>query len=320
MISTQHPTTKWQIQTLDSTVNDITVSMLNETNILPAAVVKTAKTQAGARSLERQANTLRCLQAEARLSDWYKLMPTLLAWGNVDNQTCLIETRLAGTNGKHLINETELNPKLLSDAALLISEFHQRTATLTIIDERLCQLWVEDRLNDIRQIKAVTWRQVDRDVCLDKLNDELHKALLGQTLPVGWVHGDYTLENILFDPQTGFIIGIVDWELAAPNDLPQLDLVMLLLSTRMLQNHCQWDGVVQQLVTDADWQSAEKIILRQGNLILQSQALPWRTAIILCWLRHVQANLVKSQRYATNNLWIAKNVDTVLQILTEQEA
>jgi aminoglycoside phosphotransferase (APT) family kinase protein len=45
----------------------------------------------------------------------------------------------------------------------------------------------------------------------------------------GLIHGDYQFANVLFDPRTPKLLGIVDWELAAIGD-PLLDLAHLLAS------------------------------------------------------------------------------------------
>ena len=45
---------------------------------------------------------------------------------------------------------------------------------------------------------------------------------------------------------------------------------------------------------------------------IPGDAIDVRAAVLLCWLRHVSANLEKSTRYARHYLWLRANVLSVL--------
>jgi aminoglycoside phosphotransferase (APT) family kinase protein len=58
---------------------------------------------------------------------------------------------------------------------------------------------------------------------LGRIERELHNRLGG--VPLGWSHGDFTRDNLFVE--AGRLRSVVDWEWAAPNALPLLDLLEL---------------------------------------------------------------------------------------------
>jgi aminoglycoside phosphotransferase (APT) family kinase protein len=132
---------------------------------------------------------------------------------------------------------------------------------------------------------------------------------------MGWVHGDFGPSNILLTPDGAGVAGIVDWELAASPDLPSVDLVTLLLTTRAQAQQRELGDVVRILLTDARWTDFECRLLHRAQAGLADSTQEVRATVLLCWLRHAAANLTKSVRYAHHRIWIHNNVDVVLATL-----
>ena len=68
---------------------------------------------------------------------------------------------------------------------------------------------------------------------LVRLGSELDKHLKGRHLPVAWLHGDFKIENLLFDMRDLKVTGVIDWELASPVGLMMVDLLYLLAYGRV---------------------------------------------------------------------------------------
>ncbi len=49
------------------------------------------------------------------------------------------------------------------------------------------------------------------------------------------MHGDYKIENLLFDPKTLQVTGIIDWDLSRKTGLPLLDLLYLIAYNRVIR-------------------------------------------------------------------------------------
>lgn len=61
-----------------------------------------------------------------------------------------------------------------------------------------------------------------------RLRAALARVLVGETVPVVWQHGDFKLENLVFDGPGRGVRAIIDWELASREGLPCVDLFYLL--------------------------------------------------------------------------------------------
>jgi aminoglycoside phosphotransferase (APT) family kinase protein len=127
------------------------------------------------------------------------------------------------------------------------------------------------------------------------------------------VHGDFTPRNILVTPDGATLTGIVDWDLAAHEDLPLLDLLLLLLTVRMVVHRCELGNIVRALLDGAEWTLHERALVEAAELALPGDAVGMRALVLLCWLRHVAVSLRKSQYFAGHRLWMMANIEAVLQ-------
>ena len=204
-------------------------------------------------------------------------------------------------------------------AAAGIGELHQRTGISTKVCEDMIDRWVNEPLRTLRAAKGVRLDSPQRQKALAGLVSELHDALEGRTVTVSWVHGNFWAENILASPDGATLTGIVGWELAAPADLPQLDLIHLLLTTRMLLRCCELGDVVWELMTGGEWSSHERALLDTMRSRLPGDPIEMRALVLLCWVRHVGFALTMSGRSSRHWLWVAKNVTQVLQFVLMSE-
>jgi aminoglycoside phosphotransferase (APT) family kinase protein len=315
------PPRTWSIQHLVRTVNDVMVVTLGPTDGAPAGILKLAKTDSAAESLRRQSQVLRTLQADSRLSDWRALLPTVLAEDMTLRQPYIVERIMPGIEARHLMVDWHMRDRVLSTAAKTIGELHRRTATLTEVDDKLISQWVDEPLARLRRVRAAGVGAGDYGPVIDQLSAELHTALSGHQAAIGWIHGDFVPGNILATADGAVLTGIIDWDLAAPSDLPLLDMLQLLVSTRVHVEERELGAILTELLSgESAWTPHENELLTTAQQTLPGEALDLRALLLLCWLRHVDANLSKSERYARHSLWMARNVDAVLRHLTVDRA
>jgi len=120
---------------------------------------------------------------------------------------------------------------------------------------------------------------------LRRLRRAVHARLVGSTVPLVWQHGDYKLENLIFDERSREPAAVIDWELAAPAGLPLLDLYYLLIYRRITRGEA---SDVLELVSEmaaGRWQSAEAEMIA---LYAREVAVPAElsTACIAVFLVH----------------------------------
>jgi Ser/Thr protein kinase RdoA (MazF antagonist) len=154
---------------------------------------------------------------------------------------------------------------------------------------------------------AGTPRRAWLNIALESVRGNLHEALFGRRLTASSLHGDCVPGNVFLDPGGGRVNGIVDWELATDRDLPALDVLQLILSTRTLMRRRELGEIVLGAL-EAPWTDDERELLAHAA----TDGLSDRTLVTLTWLRHTAGMLTKAPAYADNWLWTRANLEAVL--------
>ncbi|MDP9269526.1 MAG: phosphotransferase [Chloroflexota bacterium] len=309
------PPMSWTEHRSLPTVSDMTVITAGPSRQSPRAVIKLPTTPPALRSLRREREVLAELRADARLGHWCEVLPTMLAEGELAGQPYVVQRMVPGVAANQMVASDDGARQILTAAASAIGELHRRTTAPAAVDGTVLERWVDGPALAVRRVGSPLAGGASADVAIDRLANELHEALEGRTLPLSWVHGDFVPSNILVSADGAAVVGIVDWELAASADLPAIDLVALLLSTRAHRRRRELGQVVRELVTGARWTELEEALLDSAASRLSGAPVDSRTLVLLWWLRHVAANLTKSSRYARNRLWARWNVRAVLDAL-----
>jgi O-antigen/teichoic acid export membrane protein len=261
----------------------------------PLVAIKVAHTEAGSRSLCREIDVLGTLAGDPRLAEWGGLLPAVVAAGMSRGHAYLVQRFVPGVDARRLVGDPELQVR----AAAAIGELHRLTATQRLVDDGLLERWIDRPLRTLNCLAGV-----------ERVRSRLHDSFAGRTLSVSWIHGDFVPGNVLADGSG--VTGIVDWDRAMPDDLPQLDLVQFMLATRLLVGGGDLGSVVGPLLDGARLADAEQVLLDEAQEALPGDRIDLRAAVLLCWLRHVSANLEKSTRYAESRAWRKANVVAVL--------
>ena len=273
-----------------------------------AAVVKMPATAEGVASQRREADVLAALGAEESLGDLTGLVPPRLAQGAVAGRVFTVERLVPGVEGRAQLADPVAGPRVVDAAAAVIGELHRRTGNTIVVDDGVLERWVEARL----RVLAAAFG--DR-AAMDRLASRLRGAFEGRSVEVAWVHGDFWPGNVIFDPATLEVTGIIDWEWAGPGELPAHDLLYLLIQTRMLTRGRELGHVLHALLEGAPWEPAERTILAAGGVIGEGEAAVEPEVLLLVWLRHVASNLVQSPGDARNWIWTSRNVESVLRLV-----
>jgi aminoglycoside phosphotransferase (APT) family kinase protein len=200
----------------------------------PTIVLKLPRHANGVAALERQAAVLTALLADQRLGDGYDLLPRPLAQGVIDGQFYLTEKALPGREARFVLHDPAAGQRAHEAAIAGMSQIHRQTASTLMIDRTLLESWVDRPLAAIRRLVAPAAPAGHFDRSLQGIAHGLHNALLGRTVQVSWIHGDFWVSNLRVTAGGDRLTGIVDWDRAAPDELPAHDLLQLLIQTRRL--------------------------------------------------------------------------------------
>jgi aminoglycoside phosphotransferase (APT) family kinase protein len=126
-------------------------------------------------------------------------------------------------------------------AATFIQRLHHATRRKRAFDsddfERLVEPWIaaaETRYPPLAQV-------------LGYLRPALRAALAAHHLPVVWMHGDFKVENVIVDPSSSRLVGVIDWEHTQPEGLPFIDLWYLFLYNHEIESNSHFFPAVKIL-------------------------------------------------------------------------
>jgi len=282
----------WVLQAAHLSGTKVAVLMVGAPGEPAAAVVKMPATPGGVASQRREAEALAALRAEPSLGALAELIPGRLAEGELGGVAYTVERAVPGVEGRVLLGDPSLRDQVVAAAAGVIERIHKATSASVVVDDELLERWVGSRV----RLLAPATRNAP---ALERLEQLLRRAWEGRTVDVAWVHGDYWPANVIFDPALA-VTGIIDWEWAAPRELPAHDLLYLAIHMRMRSEGREFGPVVQWLLAG----NASELV---GNAD--------RETLLLVWLRHLAYNLTQSPGDARNWIWTSRNVDTVLESL-----
>lgn len=307
---------QWSIQGMPETSTDTAVVILGAPERGSTALLKLPQTDMAVRLMRRQAEVLLSLHADPRLDGWSEILPHLLCKGETGGQTYFLESSLPGINARAMLTNPASCAHIQTIVASSIGELHRRTSTCTRISEDLADRWVDEPLTAIRTTRGIRMDSRRKADALGALKTELHEVLVGHMIGVSWVHGDLWPGNVLVSPDGGTVTGIVDWEFARTAGLPMLDLMHLLLVTRMTMRRYDLGDVVQEVLSTEEWTSDERHLLDAAQSSLPGDHIDLRSLVLLCWLRHVGFTITRFGTGGSNWLWVAKNITRVLQYVT----
>jgi hypothetical protein len=273
-----------------------------------------AQTGAGSRLLQRQAEIESRLRADPRLAGWAALVPEPLAAGRVSGHAFLVERALPGGSPLGRLADAVRRVEIVEQAATVIGGLHERTARTLVVDEARVDRWVRDRARTVASGLSMSGPDRGRLDALARTERELVDAYLGRETTASWIHGDYWPGNLLLDG-VGAIVGIVDWDRAAPDEPPLHDLLHLLLYTRRVVSGVEPGRLVADAMAGDPWPPNERRILAStpGGAFLRD-ARERRATLLLYWLRFVAASFEQADWFARNRRWVANNVDAVLGV------
>lgn len=155
-----------------------------------------------------------------------RAIPQSLAQIAIGKTRCYLLNRLPGVT-------LDLNSSALEDvtdeALQYVIDLHRASARPVVVDEssyrRLFWSLVESAQSGLPMLKAE----------FQAWDTPLRACLKGAKLPSVWMHGDYKVENVMYDQQLRKLTGVIDWELARSPGLPLLDPLYLLSYNRQIR-------------------------------------------------------------------------------------
>lgn len=209
--------------------------------------------------------------------------PKALGAGKFGKWPYYSESRLAGVAIDLPVSRMD---EMVAKAADFITKFHKETARGIVINEiNFKRLFGRDfarlmpYLNDEYRAK------------LARIEEMLKRQLMGKPFKTVWFHGDYKIENVLFDTNNWKIKGIIDWDLSRIQGLPLLDIFYLLIYGDYTMSKENVTNIFQSRLLDMNLSDKEIEFINSYLQIMGLSKAFLKPILIMFWINHV------SQRY-----------------------
>ena len=297
----------------------------------PRAVCKISTSREGANAIMRHLEHIEGLKADGRLHNLDVMLPELMAVEKGSDFAGLLERALPGHDGRKILQIPGERAESMASAANIITEIHGRSAQAVTINQNWIDRWISRPSESLLPAVNVVLNPAERGEAIRALRREQAQFWRGRSIHLGRGHGDFCPGNILFAPRKNCVkpavrtyaadvTAIVDWESATEDAPPGLDLIYLLLTARALHSGDEIGHVVRGILLRPRFTDEEMKWLRvaehewgmaYGSMHDEAAI---RAICGLAWLQHVSSNLGKTSQFARKRLWVAVNVDRVLQL------
>jgi hypothetical protein len=299
----EHPSGGWQLGRPVCTANLVAVPA-GESGGPATVMVKVARTDDEAAALGRHVEALRHLHRDRRLDRWRHHLPHLMGAGTVGPRTYLAETLLPGRS----VDAAAWTTSTIGRALRTLDVLHHTTAYMAPVDWRHLEAWIDEPARLVRGLLDEDPGGVD---ALARACERATADLVGRTLQLGWIHGDFWLGNILVWPD-GSVSGIVDWELAEPDQPPFHDVLHAVLYRPRRFGGRELGGAIAALLRRPHLPAQDQALLDRSGA--GADPLELRTMLLIYWLRYVRC-LGSRPSHGGSWLWIRRNVKAVVDAL-----
>lgn len=170
----------------------------------------------GRRFCHINAQALRKL-AQTSLSGY---VPRLLVESTHQDQEFTVESRCPGYEANYGTRNLD---GMLRQACELMGALHRQTARPVTVTEAGFQEYVAPLIQDL-----ANYCSPDVQSRFHRFMEALRIAMVGRTVSIGFMHGDFKLGNFLFD-RTGKLTALIDWDGFSEDGYPVFDYLTLLV-------------------------------------------------------------------------------------------
>jgi len=300
--------TGWRTTSVAVTSTSVTIATVARPGSPRRYVVKIPWTAAGVAGLRRQAAVLETLGREPRLSGLRAVLPHCVDQGEIEGRHYSVEEALPGVSASALMLRRDGRDALLRSATTVIGDLHARTREPAVLDRSTVQGWVDVPLRRIEKCILTRPHSTRFLDAVGRVREELVAVLVGRTVHVSWIHGDFWPGNVLAVSPSGRVTGVVDWDCAGPGQLPLHDLLHLhVLARRLAGGGELGEIVVRSLGRGID----QTLAVASAEVVAWLDTIPPRAALLLYWLRHVLL-FIDSEGDHDKPRWLRGNVERVL--------
>jgi len=266
-------------------------------------------------NLVRACRQLALFTHDPRYHTWHSYLPTLVHETVIDDVFYVIEKSASSTNAL----EFSLSARRVTRLHDYLDLIHTCN-DICAVPSSFGEGEVSDQLGDSFLHLRSLYREERFQVLLESvgaLESHIRSQLLGKQVLRGGSHGDYALENILVDAQTGLPIGVIDWGDAQCQGISYIDELHLALNSISVLSSKYLGQVLIELLSSLEGTRRPLGPLARSTMeyLTNHWAQPHLSledGLLLAWLTNVSRTLRKGYS-SRNGYWRQGNIDVVLR-------
>jgi len=211
------------------------------------------------------------------------VVPRMVAHGELHGQPYHVISEL---HGRAIDSPVPGLAEATGEACTWLAAFQGLTATERLVTPEVFAEFFGHPLERAAQMLGGETPAIAR-----RIRARLEPDLLGRRIRTVWTHGDFKIENVLFDPATGRIQGVIDWDLSDAQGLPLIDLLYLLAYNRQLRSGERFDAVYFDGFLPARATAEEQALIAhyRARVAIDPATLP--ALAVMLWAHHVGRRL-----------------------------
>jgi thiamine kinase-like enzyme len=199
--------------------------------------------------------------------------------------------------------------KLVFLASEFITDLQEKTAREVVVDEKQCKIMLERKLKTI-----IPFLSQDKKDKLVAIYDAVRGSFIGKSIKTVLTHGDYNIENVLFDMKELRIKGVIDWDLSSKRGLPLLDIFYLLLYKESLVSGRDQFSILIERFSKLNFSNLEDKVIRHYLKRLNIDPGLIRPLLLMFWLNSLRGRyrqvIISNSVIAKN--WFEANVNKII--------
>lgn len=242
--------------------------------------------------------------------DNYSKVPIYIDSGSLSQCYFCIETKVKGIDAESLCHDESIVKFMMDDAFSFLVEYSMQNLEIVIVDDHVLLQYFKKPINQLIEC-AIT--QDTKDF-LQQIMQFVILKIKNKKIPLVCQHGDYKIENMRFDPLTGKLTGVFDWDMAVNKGLPALDLYHLLMTKEVLLTDSNLADALKKKLFPLCLSEQEEKLLRTYYKKLEISEKLERVFAIMYWIGqlykgilHGEKTNAKQSNFVDNSISLVKS-------------
>jgi aminoglycoside phosphotransferase (APT) family kinase protein len=237
-------------------------------------------------------------------------IPQAILSGAVLNQGFFVEAMIEGVPvSRRLLVRPNRYAEVISGAISWITQLHVASARPQVFDDSLVhELIVAPLTRAFSLLSTQSWGDES-----GLIKEFLVRSFRGRKIKLVFSHGDYSVDNVLFDGRTGNVRGVFDWDLAEERGLPLLDAFYFLFTAERMRKRSTPGAIFGEKLFPLRLMPAEHAVLEKYGRALEVPTDLFFPLALMTWLHHIAYRLNYPEFYHFPH-WSADLTDRSLEV------